>query len=221
MRFPMPAVGPANPHVTELTIRRSRFLTQTCQAGCRDSALAFVARIRDAHPDAAHNCWAYAAGAPGSTAGVGSSDDGEPHGTAGRPMLSVLLHCGIGRICVVVSRWFGGVKLGTGGLVRAYQDSVLANLAGLPVEEAVPREIWRARAPYAAMNAIRRGLPSLEAVIVAENYDDAASLDLSVPQEHAAALAALVSDAARGAATLARLEGAETGARPLIPNFLP
>ena len=128
-RYPIPAAGPDRPHRTELLIRRSRFLAQCAHTPGPEAARAFVESIRRANADATHNCWAYAAGAPGQTARIGSSDDGEPHGTAGRPMLQVLLHCGIGEICVVVTRWFGGVKLGTGGLVRAYQDSVRENLA--------------------------------------------------------------------------------------------
>ena len=72
------------------------------------------------------------------TARIGSSDDGEPHHTAGRPMLNVLLHGGIGEIAVVVTRWFGGIKLGTGGLARAYQESVQTNLLDLPVRNFAP-----------------------------------------------------------------------------------
>ena len=111
-RYPIPAAGPDRPHRTELLIRRSRFLAQCAHTPGPEAARAFVESIRRANADATHNCWAYAAGAPGQTARIGSSDDGEPHGTAGRPMLQVLLHCGIGEICVVVTRWFGGVKLG-------------------------------------------------------------------------------------------------------------
>lgn len=117
-RFSIPAVGPDNPHRTEAVIRRSRFLAQGCHCVSRADAIKFVDAIRAVNPDATHNCWAYQAGAPGDTAAIGSSDDGEPRGTAGRPMLNALLHSGIGQICVVVSRWFGGVKLGVGGLAR-------------------------------------------------------------------------------------------------------
>lgn len=159
-------------------------------------------KIRALRPDATHNCWAYAAGPPGDTAHIGSSDDGEPHGTAGRPMLNVVLHCGIGRICVVVSRWFGGVKLGTGGLARAYQDATLENLAGLPLCEAVPRTMWRLRTGYACLAAIQRGLPEFEAALAAENYAEAASLVFSVPEEKNEALAVFVANASNGSATL-------------------
>lgn len=132
-RYPIPAAGPDRPHRTELLIRRSRFLAQCAHTPGPEAARAFVESIRRANADATHNCWAYAAGAPGQTARIGSSDDGEPHGTAGRPMLQVLLHCGIGEICVVVTRWFGGVKLGTGGLVRAYTTATARALEAAEV----------------------------------------------------------------------------------------
>ena len=137
-RFPIPAADAAAPFQTEIIIRRSRFLTHCAHTPGMEAARAFVEQIRTKHADATHNCWAFVAGAPGHSGQVGFSDDGEPHGTAGRPMLQVLLHCGVGEITMVVTRWFGGVKLGTGGLVRAYQDSVRENLATLPLAEKVP-----------------------------------------------------------------------------------
>ena len=88
-------------------------------------------------PDATHNCWAYVAGPPASTGRVGMSDAGEPHGTAGRPMLTVLLHSGVGEIAAVVTRYYGGIKLGTGGLVKAYGGAVLAALEALPRVERI------------------------------------------------------------------------------------
>ena len=85
-RYAVPDVAPQHPHCTEIVIRRSRFLTQCAHTPDAATARAFVEQARRQHTDATHNCWAYAAGAPGNTAQIGSSDDGEPHGTAGRPM---------------------------------------------------------------------------------------------------------------------------------------
>ena len=132
-RFPIPAADAAAPFQTEIIIRRSRFLTHCAHTPGMEAARAFVEQIRTKHADATHNCWAFVAGAPGHSGQVGFSDDGEPHGTAGRPMLQVLLHCGVGEITMVVTRWFGGVKLGTGGLVRAYTESASAALAAAKV----------------------------------------------------------------------------------------
>src|SRR5665811_1552158 len=116
MRYPIPA-GRAR---VEDIILRSRFITTAGPASGSEEARAFVAAVRSEFADASHNCYAFVAGPPGSSAQVGMSDDGEPGGTAGRPMLAALLGCGIGDIVVVVSRYFGGTLLGTGGLVRAY-----------------------------------------------------------------------------------------------------
>ena len=132
-RFPIPAADAAAPFQTEIIIRRSRFLTHCAHTPGMEAARAFVEQIRTKHADATHNCWAFVAGAPGHSGQVGFSDDGEPHGTAGRPMLQVLLHCGVGEITMVVTRWFGGVKLGTGGLVRAYTDATKAAIEAADV----------------------------------------------------------------------------------------
>lgn len=120
-------------HRAEETVRRSRFIVTMARVSSPEEAKAFIDRIREEHAGATHNCWAYNAGAPGDTAQVGASDDGEPKGTAGRPMLTALLHSDVGEVAAVVTRYFGGILLGTGGLVRAYQGSVKLGLEGLPV----------------------------------------------------------------------------------------
>ncbi|WP_297670913.1 YigZ family protein, partial [uncultured Desulfovibrio sp.] len=188
------------PHCTELVIRRSRFLAQCAHTPGPQAARAFVEQIRRHHADATHNCWAYAAGAPGDTAQIGSSDDGEPHGTAGRPMLQIVLHSDVGEICVVVSRWFGGVKLGTGGLVRAYQDSVRENLVTLPLRRRVQETRLRLVLAYAHLDGLRRLLPAYEARIDTEDYQAEAHLLLRLPEEHAAAFTAALAGLSNGAA---------------------
>lgn len=200
-RYPVPAAQSNAPHQAELMVRRSRFLAHCARTAGHAEARAFVDGIRAAHADATHNCWAYVAGPPGQTAEIGFSDDGEPHGTAGRPMLQVLLHCGIGEICVVVTRWFGGVKLGTGGLVRAYQDSARAVLADLPQEERVPLCLARVEVDFAHLDRLHRLLPELEARLRDESYDARAVLTVSLPsarrEEFAALLAARTDGRAR------------------------
>jgi uncharacterized YigZ family protein len=183
-RYPVPAATAQSPHCTQLVLRRSRFLTQCARAQGVEEARAFVDMVRRNNPDATHNCWAYVAGPPGDTAHIGSSDDGEPHGTAGRPMLQVLLHCGTGEICTVVSRWFGGVKLGTGGLVRAYQDAVRDNLANLALTEQRPLVHFTAEIEYAHLDGLRRSLPRFEAKIAGQRCEDCISLDITLPKEH-------------------------------------
>ena len=181
-RFPIPAADAAAPFQTEIIIRRSRFLTHCAHTPGMEAARAFVEQIRTKHADATHNCWAFVAGAPGHSGQVGFSDDGEPHGTAGRPMLQVLLHCGVGEITMVVTRWFGGVKLGTGGLVRAYQDSVRENLATLPLAEKVPTVELDVQLDYAHLDRLHRLLPTFEARVCAEAYDQAARVRICLPE---------------------------------------
>ena len=115
-RYPIPRPVWPDCHETTLLVKRSRFLTHAARAGSPAEAKAFIEAVSLKHADATHNCWAYVAGPPGSTARIGCSDDGEPHGTAGRPMLQVLLHSGIGDVACVATRWFGGIKLGTGAV---------------------------------------------------------------------------------------------------------
>lgn len=199
-RYPIPEASPQKPHRTELIVRRSRFLAHCAHTPGPVAARAFVESVRREHANATHNCWAYAAGPPGDTARIGSSDDGEPHGTAGRPMLQVLLHSGVGEICVVVSRWFGGVKLGTGGLVRAYQDSVRENLAVLPLARRVPQDRLRVSVSYAFLDAVNRMLPTCEAATAAEDYQEEAHLEILLPTERVAEFLASLAAASNGSA---------------------
>ena len=106
---------PAQAHQVELEIKRSKFLTFAAPAVNRKEAEGFIRSLRDKHPQANHVCWAYIAGPPNTTI-RSMSDDGEPSGTAGMPMLKVLEYSGYGDIVVAVVRYFGGTKLGTGGL---------------------------------------------------------------------------------------------------------
>lgn len=197
-RYPVPAAEARRPHCSQLMERGSRFLAQSCH--CPDAAAArdFIAEIRRKNPDATHNCWAFAAGPPGDTARIGFSDDGEPHGTAGRPMLKTLLHSGIGEICMVVSRWFGGVKLGTGGLVRAYQQSAKENMETLPLAERVRLEKLRLCLDYAAVDAVKRLLEKFGANLVEETYAQKASFMVSVPEDRLAGFIGAARDAGRG-----------------------
>lgn len=129
---------PAQQHQVELEVKRSKFLTFAALAESRVQAESFIADLRVQHPQANHVCWAYIAGSPNTTI-RSMSDDGEPSGTAGMPMLKVLEHSGLGNVVVAVVRYFGGTKLGTGGLQRAYSDAVALVLADLTTQVKVQR----------------------------------------------------------------------------------
>lgn len=180
-RYPIPA---ARHRVTE-EIKRSRFITTVAYTSSVEAARTFIAEIKAEFSDASHNCWAYLVGPPGGTAQIGYSDDGEPHGTAGRPMFTVLQHSGLGDITAVVTRYFGGTKLGKGGLVRAYSGGVQYALEELPLAEYVPSVELEVVIAYASVTPVQRLLPDFEAVIVDETYAADVTYRIKLPEEQA------------------------------------
>ncbi len=193
---------PARIHRIEETIRRSRFITTAAHAPDADDAHAFVERIREEFPDATHNCWAFVAGPPGSMTHIGMSDDGEPHGTAGRPMLNGLLHDNVGEIVAVCTRYFGGVKLGTGGLSRAYSSGVKLALESLPTEERVDRVWVEVTIGYAEVDAVQRLFEDLEIEVESEDYGADVRYVCGVPEPALSGFRAAVADATRGAGSV-------------------
>lgn len=197
-RYPIPA---AEVRVVEI-IDRSRFITTMGPAPTVEAARAFIDRLRAEFGDATHNCWAYVVGLPGSTAYVGLSDDGEPSGTAGKPMLQVLLGSGVGDIVVVVTRYYGGIKLGTGGLVRAYSGGVKAALAELPRGERVERRRITVTLPYRLFEQVQRRLPDYEVQTLGTEYAAEVTLHLDLPLEHVAALRQEINELSGGQVTV-------------------
>jgi uncharacterized YigZ family protein len=193
-RYPIPA----NRIRVEEVILRSRFITTAAPASTSDAARAFIASIRAEFPDASHHCYAFVAGPPGSTAQLGMSDDGEPGGTAGRPMLAVLLGSGIGDIAVVVTRYYGGTKLGTGGLVRAYSGGVKAVLEALPICEKIALTTVLAAGPYRWVTPVERLLPDFEAAVTEQEFAADVTWRITLPEERAAALAAALVELSHG-----------------------
>ncbi len=200
VRFPVPA----GVHRVEEEVRRSRFITALAHAPDEAAARGFLDRVRTEHPDATHHCWAYLAGPPGSTARMGMSDDGEPAGTAGRPMLQALLHGSVGEVVAVVTRYYGGVKLGKGGLGRAYAGGVKAALATLPTRIQVDRETLGIEVGYAAADPLRRLLESSEGEVVMEAYGAAVVLEVALPQDRVEAFLLRLADATSGEARVIR-----------------
>lgn len=193
---------PAAVHWAEQTIQRSRFRCTLAPAPTDADARAAIGRVVAEWPTAGHHATAWVAGPPGTTARVGLSDDGEPHGTAGRPMLNVLLHTGVGEIVAVVSRWFGGIKLGTGGLARAYAGTVELALATLPTTERIETVTLDLTFGYSHVSAVQHLLPGFEARIEQESYQGLIRFRLRVPREHADRLIATLADATRGEAVV-------------------
>ena len=193
-RYPIPA----RIHRVEEVIQRSRFITILAHVPDADAAHAFVARMRDDFPDATHHCWAFVAGPPGSTAHIGMSDDGEPHGTAGRPMLTALLHGGVGEIVAVCVRYYGGVKLGTGGLGRAYAGGVKLALESLPTEERVDRVVVRVVVGYEHVDAVLRLFQDMDVVVEGDVYGADVRYDCAVPSPAVESFEQALADVSRG-----------------------
>ncbi len=194
-RYPIPA----RVHRVEETIQRSRFITTVAHAPDAEAAHAFVQTVRDEYPDATHHCWAFVAGPPGSTTHIGMSDDGEPHGTAGRPMLTTLLHADAGEIVAVSTRYYGGVKLGTGGLSRAYAGGVKLALTSLPMEEKVDRVLADVTVGYADIDGLQRLVEELALPIEEEDFGAEVRLRVGVPVAELDGLRARIADLTRGA----------------------
>jgi uncharacterized YigZ family protein len=202
---------PAGRHRVEQTVRRSRFITTLAPAPTAEAARAFIDAVRAEFPDATHNCWAYAAGAPGSSAAVGMSDDGEPHGTAGRPMLEALLHSGVGEVAAVATRYYGGVKLGKGGLQRAYSGGVKLALESLPLSERVERVARVVTIDYGALDSVRRVAAQLDVEIQAERFADDVLLEVAVPAGSVARFSDAIAELTAGKGWVREPEG-EPGA---------
>jgi uncharacterized YigZ family protein len=186
----------------EEIIKRSRFITLIAHVDSRQKALAFVEEVRRVFPNATHYCWAYVAGGPGDTACIGQSDDGEPHGTAGRPMLTQLLHGGMGEIAAVTVRFFGGIKLGTGGLTRAYQNGVRNALSLL---QPVTREQFSTATAvfdYGYLGNVQRLLQRMDGKVLQQEYGESVTMTINVPSGTAAAFRREFADATDGSGVL-------------------
>ena len=128
---------PAETLEKTLLIKKSRFIASAKMISSRDEAKAFFQEKKDEYSDARHHCWAYLIGNPLSASNAAMSDDGEPSGTAGKPILNVIQHKNIGDIMVLVTRYFGGVKLGAGGLTRAYSGATEMILSEVKLKQQI------------------------------------------------------------------------------------
>jgi uncharacterized YigZ family protein len=167
---------PAGEARIEIKVVNSRFIATAAPVFTVEEAKAFVARIKQEFADASHNVPVYLIG-HGTSVTAHCSDDGEPSGTAGRPALAVLQGSGLGDVVVVVTRYFGGTKLGTGGLVRAYGDAVRAVLEALPRAVKVPTHAARILIPYSGFESLRRLIAVHGGQILQEDFAGEVTVD--------------------------------------------
>lgn len=179
-------------------VRRSLFIASVSPAATAEDADAFVASVRAKYPDATHNCYAYIAGAENPS--VRFSDDGEPGGTAGQPMLEVLKKRGLTAVAVVVTRYFGGIKLGAGGLVSAYTDSVVSGIDAAGTVTMTERSLVEVRAGYQEFSRADSALIRLGAERMSADYGEDVRAVYAVKADAGARALACASEATSGAA---------------------
>ncbi|EOC0866154.1 IMPACT family protein [Cronobacter muytjensii] len=197
---------PAAPVIFTEEIKKSRFITLLGHTEGVEAAKAFVAQARADYPDARHYCQAWVAGAPDDSQQLGFSDDGEPAGTAGKPMLAQLMGSGVGEVTAVVVRYFGGVKLGTGGLVKAYGGGVQQALAQLTTTLKVPMREYTLLCDYAQLAGVETLLAQFNGRIVQSDFQANVALRVALAQSQVTAFSAKLADFSRGALHLLSVE---------------
>ncbi len=181
-----------------IEVKRSRFIATVQAVPDRAAAELALINVRREMPDATHHAYAYIAGAPGGTGDIACSDDGEVAGTAGRPLLNLLQHSGLGEVLLVVSRYYGGTLLGTGGLLRAYSD---AGRAALEAVVRVPKQIGFALQlsfDYMFEADVRRVLLTHNAVIAEVVYNEHVVLQCVVAKDLSERLLSELNNLTRG-----------------------
>lgn len=181
------------PVSSELIIKKSRFIGCVQPMTDRSSAQAVVDALWREHPGAAHVCWALLAG--GQSAAV---DDGEPSGTAGRPMLDVLRHQDLEGVLATVVRYFGGVKLGAGGLVRAYTDAVAQALLQAEKVAIQRMQTLQCTAPYPLEGLVRRMADAAGAELLEVDHGSLVSFKLQMPEPDAAEFVSALNENGQG-----------------------
>ncbi len=169
---------------TEFEVKKSRFIARADYTPDRAAAMAFLDRARHDFPDARHHCWAYKLGSPQSPTNAAMSDDGEPSGTAGKPIFNVLQHKDIGDIMVIVIRYFGGIKLGAGGLVRAYSAATQQAIDLLPIKTRQATTPVIINCAFSQEQTLRHWLDKHNAVKVQSQYGQTVQLTAELPEDH-------------------------------------
>lgn len=168
------------PVIFEEEIKKSRFITYLRHTEGMEQAKAFWAEMKMLHPQARHWCWATVAGMPNDSQQYGFSDDGEPSGTAGKPMLNYLLGSGLGEITAVVVRYYGGIQLGTGGLVKAYGGGVQQALLQVEKQRKVLRQNYRLVCEYDQFNTVQHLLNSYDIELLEQHFTNVIDLNLAI-----------------------------------------
>lgn len=179
MSYPIPS----SEGRAEYEIKKSRFIAYASHITTREEGMAWLAEIKLKYPDARHHCWAYQLGDPNCATNAGMGDDGEPSGTAGKPILNVLQHKKIGDLMVIIVRYFGGIKLGAGGLTRAYGQATQAVMEVLETEQEVPKTTVEVICDFAQEQPLRHWLSLAQGVLLDVNYQQQVHINVQVPDD--------------------------------------
>lgn len=171
------------PVSARLEIKKSEFIAYAYPVMSREQAMFHVEQLCDQYPDARHWCWAYIIGDPNNTTSAGFDDDGEPNGTAGRPILNVLQHKSIGNVIIIVVRYFGGIKLGAGGLTRAYAGSAQAAVDEMSLCPYVPMIQVKIQAEFATEAQCRYVVERLNGTIDDVVYNKQVLLTVTIAKQ--------------------------------------
>ena len=190
--------------IGEIEEKKSRFIANVSPAGTEEEALAFIEAMKKKYWDARHNCYAYVLGERGEL--VRFSDDGEPSGTAGKPILEVLLGMEVRNLVVVVTRYFGGTLLGTGGLVRAYTQAAQAGMAASVIRTMRYGALLFITTDYNGIGRIQYLLGMRKIMIEEPEYTDVVTLKVKVPYEEEEALRKEITEATAGMARIKKID---------------
>ena len=166
-----------------LEIKKSQFITWLRAVDDREQAMAFLDEAKQAYPDARHHCWAYVMGHSANSQTAAMSDDGEPSGTAGKPMLNVLQHKPVNNVMVIVIRYFGGIKLGAGGLVRAYSQAVEQAFGKAELQPIVEKSALRVFTDFANEQWLRHQVKLVSGNIENIQYGQDVEIQVLIPKE--------------------------------------
>lgn len=177
---------------TEIVVKKSRFIAYAQNIVSREAGMLWLAEIKKQYPDARHHCWAYIIGDPKCALNAGMGDDGEPSGTAGKPILNVLSHKTIGDVMVIVVRYFGGVKLGAGGLARAYGQATQAVIETLATKKQVEIVSFLVSCSFSLEQQIRYWVNNMDGKILKTDYTQQVQITVSIPQKDELLLVSLL-----------------------------
>lgn len=188
----LPYLIPSSPVIFEEEIKKSVFITHLAHTPSVEAAKRFVEQIKAEHSGARHNCWGFVAGRAEDSMKWGFSDDGEPSGTAGKPILAQLSGSGVGELTAVVTRYSGGIKLGTGGLVKAYGGGVQQALKLLQTIEKKITTHLRLELDYSFMPIAQSVMSQFDAVEAQADYREHVVMDIEIEQRHVDAFTQII-----------------------------